>query len=86
MNSNTKAAPLQTVRSDDFIEYFLFPNLNGTESSQNDDNLQTICEQIQKIATKYCESYIWHKDSFSCTARFGNANLLTENQLDDCGK
>lgn len=84
MNLNTKAA-LQTVRSDDFIEYFLFPNINGIDSSQNDDNLQTICEQIQQIATKYSESYIWHKDSFSCTPRFGNANLLTENQLDDCG-
>lgn len=84
MNLNQNCGPLETVRTDDFIEYYLFPDLSQIETEKN-DTLQTICEQIQQIAIKHCENYIWHKDSFRVTPRYGNANLLTENPIDDCG-
>lgn len=85
MNLNRNVgSPLETVRTDDFVEYYLFPDLSQIETGK-DDYLQSICEQIQQIATKSYGNYIWHKDSFRVTPRYGNANLLTENQLDDCG-
>ncbi|KAJ6641855.1 Protein ecdysoneless [Pseudolycoriella hygida] len=73
---------LETVRTEDYVEYFLFPDLKT--SSPVEDVLQTVIQQIKAIADRYCEKYIWHKDGFRVTPRYSNASLLIENQLDNC--
>lgn len=75
--------PLETVRTEDYIEYYLFPDLKS--SLPVEDVLQTVIQQINTIADRFCEKYIWHKDGFRVTPRYSNASLLIENQLDNCG-
>lgn len=77
--------PLETVRAEDYIEYFLFPDLKSSEKVPVEDVLQSVIQQINTIADGFCEKYIWHKDGFKVTPRYGNASLLIENQLDNCG-
>lgn len=75
--------PLETVRTEDYIEYYLFPDLKS--SLPVESVLDTVIQQIKTIADRFCEKYIWHKDSFRVTPRYSNASLLIENQLDNCG-
>lgn len=75
--------PLETVRTEDYIEYYLFPDLKSNLPVEK--VLQTMIQQINTIADRFCEKYIWHKDSFRVTPRYSNASLLIENQLDNCG-
>lgn len=75
--------PLETVRTEDYIEYYLFPDLKSNLPVE--DVLQTVIQQINTIADRFCEKYIWHKDGFRVTPRYSNASLLIENQLDNCG-
>ncbi|KAG4077447.1 hypothetical protein HA402_002874 [Bradysia odoriphaga] len=74
--------PLETVRAEDYVEYYLFPDLKS--SLPVESVLQTVIQQINTIADRFCEKYIWHKDGFRVTPRYGNAALLIENQLDNC--
>jgi hypothetical protein len=67
---------LEIVRNDDFIEYFLFPNINGTSESDEDDALVEILKKINELSTSYTSSYIWHKDPINFKARNRNSHLL----------
>lgn len=82
---STITAPLETVRAEDFIEYYLFPDVKQSSTSDISTVLEDVIQQITKISKQYTSTYIWHKDSFRVTSRYGNANLLIENQLDNCG-
>ena len=74
---------METVRADDFVEYFLFPNLNSNAAEDNESNLDMVVLEINRIIERYCKEYIWHKDEFRLTPR---SNLLLENQADLSGK
>lgn len=81
--------PLETVRAEDFVEYFVFPVLQCLETAPRNvdgDGLENIIECIEAVSNKFCKKYIWHKDAFRVSARYGNSNLLIENSnLDNCG-
>lgn len=68
---------LQTIREDDFIEYFLFPLLNNINDT-NENELNNLLIKINKIINDFSVNYIWHKDNFHLTPRFLNSNLLIE--------
>lgn len=77
--------PLETVRAEDFIEYYIFPDLQQSASTDAATALEDVIQQITKISQQYTAQYIWHKDQFRVTPRYENSNLLIENQLDNCG-
>lgn len=76
---------LEIVRSDDFVEYFLFPNIGEVSEGEEDDILCETLQQIDAIAKSYAANYIWHKDSFALKKRNRNSHLLNpESQGESC--
>lgn len=76
---------VETIRSDDFIEYFLFPPALSGQATDDDerDMLVKLLQQVDEISNKFTASYIWHKDSFNLKVRTRNSHLLkTENDSD----
>lgn len=67
---------LEIVRNDDFIEYFMFPNIEGVTESQEDEILRDVLKQVIDIASSYASNFIWHKDPFNLKARNRNSHLL----------
>lgn len=55
---------LEVVKSEDFIEYFLFPDLNEAEENDKEGLLKDLIQKINEIAKAYTSKYIWHKDPF----------------------
>lgn len=84
MSSNV----LQTIREDDFVEYYLFPELNNANENNEQGILSNTQNKINSIIESYCSKYIWHKDDFKVTPRLQNANLLldTESGAGESGK
>lgn len=84
-----KRRPLETVRAEDYIEYFLFPAC-GSVHTPNDnthtaasssavaDVLEQTARQANTIAAQFGANYIWHKDGFRVAPRHGNATLLID--------
>lgn len=67
---------LELVRNDDFIEYFLFPQINSDSEAQEDELLDGVLKQVNDIASSYTSSFIWHKDPFALKARNSSSHLL----------
>lgn len=67
---------LEMVRNDDFIEYFLFPDVGDVSEGQENDALDAVLKRVNDIASAYTSSFIWHKDPFSVKARNRNSHLL----------
>lgn len=67
---------LEFVRNDDFVQYFLFPNIDQVSEHQEDEILNKILNQVNSIAGAYTSNYIWHKDPFCLKARNRNSHLL----------
>lgn len=67
---------LEMVRNDDFIEYFLFPNVGDVSEGQEDDALGAVLKRVNDIASAFTSNFIWHKDPFSVKARNRNSHLL----------
>lgn len=78
---------LESVREEDFVEYFLFPEINTNENQLNfnDNELNKLLHNINNIIELYSVNYIWHKDSFKVTPRFQKQNLLFENNEGQTG-
>jgi hypothetical protein len=65
------AGVLESVREEDFVEYYLFPFetediINANEEGQQD--VKVALSHVESIIRKYSQNYIWHKDSFSVNA------------------
>lgn len=67
---------LEIVRNDDFIEYFLFPNIDQVSEANEDEILHESLKQVNAIASVYTSNYIWHKDPFGLKARNRKTHLL----------
>lgn len=76
---------LEIVRSDDFIEYFLFPQFEQLAEQQENEALNNVLLKAVEIATSYTKDYIWHKDPFALTVRNRSSHLLNpENKGESC--
>lgn len=80
----TVKAPTETIRADDFVEYFLFPDLsqsNGIDSGNNNasDSLEQIRTRITEESNKFIGDYIWHKDRFQLIVKSDNLKLTNDN-------
>lgn len=67
---------LEIVRNDDFIEYFLFPNISEVSENNEDDILSDVLKRVNDIASSFCLNFIWHKDPFNLKARNRKSHLL----------
>lgn len=74
---------LEIVREDDFVEYFIFPEI-GLDCDQNEikDRLSQVLTSLKNIINKYGSSYIWQKDEISLIQKFECEKL----QVDESGK
>lgn len=72
-----KSAAFEVIREDDYVEYFLFPKLNETDSEGAEQNgLNDVLNEVTRIVGQFCANYIWHKDAFHVRAIHRNMNLL----------
>lgn len=73
---------LEFVREDDYVEYFIFPqlpkNLSGGDELQQQElreNLEALNSKCKEIVAQHVKEieYIWHKDAFQLQPRTGTA-------------
>ncbi|PSN41240.1 hypothetical protein C0J52_13435 [Blattella germanica] len=62
------AGVLESVREEDFVQYYLFPNgfedvINANE--EREQRMQVALSHVESIVRKYAHNYIWHRDPFS---------------------
>lgn len=55
---------LEVVKSEDFIEYFLFPDFIEANENDKEGLLKELIQKINEIAKVFTSKYIWHKDPF----------------------
>lgn len=63
------SGPLEIVRCDDFVEYFLFPSTDSKGAGNSPENLSSMLKTIQESVKPHTENYIWHKDEFQLVVR-----------------
>jgi hypothetical protein len=80
------STPLENLREEDFVEYFLFPNIKACELQNEEELLKNVNAKVLEIAKNYCKNYIWHRDGFKVYPRYRNFNLLNEHVKSTNGK
>lgn len=59
----------ETVREDDFVEYFIFPEIDFNSGTIK-EQLSRFESSVKLIIEKYRSSYIWQKDEVNLLPRF----------------
>lgn len=67
---------LQTIRGDDFVEYYLFPPIETCNEKEEETILSGILTKANKIVKKYTNNYLWHRDEFKLVPRTSIYNTL----------
>jgi hypothetical protein len=67
---------LESVREDDFVEYYLFPPIDSRDEKDQEIALNRVLTQANRITEKYTQRYLWHKDEFKLTVRTWISNSL----------
>uniref|UniRef100_A0AAG5D721 Uncharacterized protein n=1 Tax=Anopheles atroparvus TaxID=41427 RepID=A0AAG5D721_ANOAO len=72
---------LQSIREDDFVEYFLFPAGSSDPSDVELENsespsLEPLLEKVTQLAEEFCRPYIWHRDGFRVVPRMLNDSRM----------
>lgn len=61
----------ETVREDDFVEYFIFPCIdNRPNSGTIKEQLSSFESSVKSVIERYSSSYIWQKDEVTLVPRF----------------
>lgn len=75
---------LETVRDEDFVEYFLF-----VRSDDSEEDAEELVKHINHLNTKALElvdrlskQYLWHKDKFDLIPRFSPSAELRQSFSD----
>lgn len=63
---------LETVRDEDFIEYFLFVRTNDKNEDAEElvKHINLLNTQVLEFVDQLSDQYIWHKDRFNLIPRF----------------
>lgn len=66
---------LETVRDEDYVEYFLFvrPSSDGSgeeDAEETAKRLKRLNADVLKSADRLSDRYVWHKDRFDLIPRF----------------
>lgn len=71
----------ETIRADDFVEYFLFPSLDELPGTSEEEKLDRFLQEINGHVNIFTKDFIWHKEPFQLIARSGDTSkLLNENE------
>lgn len=70
---------LETVREEDFIEYFVFPSILDNDTADKSETLKSVLSEIQSVFKKYGSNYIWQKDEINLIPRSSSDLLAVEN-------
>lgn len=80
-----KSCNLEFVREDDFVEYFLFPEIKSKNETEIRLELETLLEEVNKLLERFQKDYIWHKDVIKLTARTNSSEVLLEDDTEKRG-
>uniref|UniRef100_A0A182PIG4 Uncharacterized protein n=1 Tax=Anopheles epiroticus TaxID=199890 RepID=A0A182PIG4_9DIPT len=74
---------LQSIREDDFVEYFLFParpsDPADVELENSEHALEPLLHEVNRLAEAFCQRYIWHRDGFRVVPRLlDDSRMLIE--------
>ncbi|XP_035910549.1 protein ecdysoneless [Anopheles stephensi] len=71
---------LQSIREDDFVEYFLFParpsDPTDVELENSENSLEPLLQEVNRLADSFCQRYIWHRDAFRVVPRLLNDSRM----------
>lgn len=73
-----KNSILETVREDDFVEYFLFYPIDTKNDKKQEVLLKTCLKQVNEVIENFTQGYLWHKDEFKLTLRTSISNALLQ--------
>lgn len=59
----------ETIRADDFVEYFLFPSLEELPGNEPDEKLNNFLADVNNCVRRFIGDYIWHKEPFQLITR-----------------
>lgn len=62
-------AATETIRADDFVEYFLFPELEQLQGNDSEQKLANLLVDVNECVRKFIGDYIWHKEPFQLITR-----------------
>lgn len=68
---------LESVREEDYVEYFLFPAKQNIQTSNEEALLDHLKKECDRITKRYTNKYLWHKDSFQLNVRTTISNKLS---------
>lgn len=71
---------LESVREDDFVEYFLYPPIDSTNEIDEEKILNGILEKANKVIEKHTKNFLWHKDAFKLSVRTSIFNKLNKDE------
>ncbi|XP_044762482.1 protein ecdysoneless [Coccinella septempunctata] len=67
---------LESVREDDYVEYYLFPQCGTITESEQELLLSSILEKCNEIVNNLTKEHLWHKDKFTLLPRTAITNKL----------
>lgn len=76
---------LETVRSDDFVEYFLYPKVEIKDVAEQERVLSSLLKEANKLVENLSQNYIWHKDEFKLSVKTSQTNVLEDVQCGNVG-
>ncbi|XP_017778493.1 PREDICTED: protein ecdysoneless [Nicrophorus vespilloides] len=72
---------LESVREDDFVEYYLFPKPSVLNDNKEEEiMISSVLREAKQIIKKFVNKYIWHRDEFVLSARTAISNILANEE------
>lgn len=81
----SKPCNLEFIREDDFVEYFLFPQVKAENGPEIILELENLLEEVNKLLERFEKDYIWHKDVIKLTARTNSSEMLFDDDTEKRG-
>lgn len=78
------AKPLESIRDDDFVEYFLFVRRDDSNEDAGElvKQINQLNLKVLKLVDEMSDQYIWHKDRFNLIPRFSPSAELRQSFSD----
>ncbi|ERL94349.1 protein ecdysoneless [Dendroctonus ponderosae] len=74
---NKQQDPLQTIREDDFVQYYLFPRIEASDESLQEKLLEAVLAKADRVLERFAQNYLWHKDQIRFVPMTESSNFLT---------
>lgn len=68
---------MQTIREDDFVQYYLFPRIEAPDELLQEELLETVLAKANRVVERFAQNYLWHKDQIRFVPMTESSNFLT---------